>query len=385
MIACRRTKEWSVPIPITDEQHALGDSIRAWAASRHSVAVVRALEAEGKAPRVLPGLAEIGLFAVSIPEKLGGAGGSVADAAAGLEAAATSLLPGPVLGTMLGGLLLARVPDSTMSGKLLPSIAEGSVRIAVALGAGGLRASRSPGGGLVVDGVVGPVLDADSSAHLLLTSDGTWFLLPPGTAGVRVRAATPFDFSRSAGQIELTHVTVPPEALLPELDSATVTASAATLGAAEAAGVAAWSVLAASEYAKVREQFGRPIGSFQAVKHLCAEMLCRAEVAAALAWDAARDGRRRARSACAGGFGGGRRRAGRGRRQREGLHPGPRRDRVHLGARLGARRTPLPAAGAVTAAVAWVDRPAGGGMRPSWRCRGSGARSSWTSVSTNRP
>jgi hypothetical protein len=57
MIACRRTKEWSVPIPITDEQHALGDSIRAWAASRHSVAVVRALEAEGKAPRVLPGLA----------------------------------------------------------------------------------------------------------------------------------------------------------------------------------------------------------------------------------------------------------------------------------------------------------------------------------------
>jgi alkylation response protein AidB-like acyl-CoA dehydrogenase len=189
---------------------------------------------------------------------------------------------------MLGGLLLARVPEFTMAGKLLPSIAEGSVRIAVALGAGGLRASRSPGGGLVVDGVVGPVLDADPSAHLLLTSDGKWFLLPPRTAGVRVRAATPFDFSRSAGQLELTHVTAPPEALLRELDSATMTASAATLAAAEAAGVAAWSVLAASEYAKVREQFGRPIGSFQAVKHLCAKMLCRAEVAVALAWDAAR-------------------------------------------------------------------------------------------------
>ena len=62
---------------------------------------------------------------------------------------------------------------------------------------------------------------------------------------------------------------------------------AATLAAAEAAGVAAWCLRTASEYAKVREQFGRPIGSFQAVKHLCAEMLCRAEVAAAVAWDAA--------------------------------------------------------------------------------------------------
>lgn len=63
---------------------------------------------------------------------------------------------------------------------------------------------------------------------------------------------------------------------------------AATVLAAEAAGVARWTLDTAVAYAKVREQFGKPIGSFQAVKHLCAQMLCRAEQADVAAADAAR-------------------------------------------------------------------------------------------------
>jgi alkylation response protein AidB-like acyl-CoA dehydrogenase len=283
----RATEEEPMPIAITEEQRALAESIRAWAASRYSRAVVRALEAGEESAFVLPGLAEIGLFAIAVPEELGGAGGTVADAASGLEAAATALLPGPVLSTVLGGLLLARVPDSQVAKELLPSISDGSEHLAVALDAGQLCARRSSDGGLVVDGRVEAVLDADDSAHLLLEAGGNRFLVAPGTAGLRVERAKPFDFSRSAGHVQLTEVTVLPDALL-ELTSATVTASAATLAVAEAAGVAAWCVRTASEYAKVREQFGRPIGSFQAVKHLCAEMLCRAEMTAALAWDAAR-------------------------------------------------------------------------------------------------
>ncbi|HEV7977841.1 acyl-CoA dehydrogenase [Amycolatopsis sp.] len=274
-----------MPIAITDEQRALAESIRAWAAARSPLDVVRALETADEPAAVLPGLAEIGLFAIAVPEELGGAGGTVVDAAAGLEAAATALLPGPVLSTVLGGLLLSRIPESVVAKELLPLLADGSARLAVALDAGELRARRSPDGGFSVDGRVDAVLDADETAHLLLEADGSRFLLAPGTEGLRVERARSFDFSRSTGHVVLAGVKVPPSAVL-SLDS--VAAAAATLAAAEAAGVAAWCVRTASEYAKVREQFGRPIGSFQAIKHLCAEMLCRTEVAAALAWDAAR-------------------------------------------------------------------------------------------------
>ena len=68
--------------------------------------------------------------------------------------------------------------------------------------------------------------------------------------------------------------------------------TAITLAAAEASGVARWCLDTAVEYAKVREQFGKPIGSFQAIKHLCAEMLETAEAVTAAAWDAACTGGR---------------------------------------------------------------------------------------------
>ena len=81
---------------------------------------------------------------------------------------------------------------------------------------------------------------------------------------------------------------IPPGSLRPGLSTDRVRDLAATLFAAEAAGVAAWCSETAAGYAGIRRQFGRPIGSFQAVKHLCATMACRAERAAVLAWDAAR-------------------------------------------------------------------------------------------------
>ena len=73
----------------------------------------------------------------------------------------------------------------------------------------------------------------------------------------------------------------------PALVKAPNSASTAPSVAAEAAGIARWSLATAADYAKVREQFGRPIGSFQAVKHLCAQMLEVSESATAVAWDAA--------------------------------------------------------------------------------------------------
>ncbi|PRX51189.1 alkylation response protein AidB-like acyl-CoA dehydrogenase [Prauserella shujinwangii] len=261
-----------MPIAITDEQRALAASVRSWAATGGTD---------------LSGLAGIGLFAVAVPEELGGAGGTVADLAAGVAETAAALVPGPVLSSLLAGLALARVPDSPVAKELLPALADGTARAAAAFGPGGLRGTRAPDGGLTVTGRSGPVLDADGDAHLLLAArvgeEDVWFVLPPGRA--RLSPGEPFDLSRAVGTAELTDVAVRPEALLPGV---AVEDLAATLAAAEASGVAAWCLRTASEYAGVREQFGRPIGAFQAVKHLCAGMLCRAELAAALAWDAAR-------------------------------------------------------------------------------------------------
>jgi alkylation response protein AidB-like acyl-CoA dehydrogenase len=141
-----------------------------------------------------------------------------------------------------------------------------------------------------VSGTASLVLGAGDASHLLLgaaaESGETWFVLDAGQAGVQVRPRSPVDFSRALADIALDDVTVEPGQVLsgsPRL----VPDLGATLAAAEAAGVASWCSQTATEYARTRQQFGRPIGSFQAIKHLCAQMLCRAELATAAAWDAA--------------------------------------------------------------------------------------------------
>ncbi len=259
-------------IAITEEQAALAASIRAWAASARPVDAVR----DGRIGEPPPGLADLGLFGVAIPDDVGGAGGTIADLAAGLAEAAEVLVPGPVLGTALGGALLARNPEAAK--EILPGLADGTERLAVVPGSGFLVSDS------IVDGESGPTLDVHPSAWLLVSAGDVSVLIPPGTPGVAIEQLDPFDVSRPVGRVRCVNVAVPPEAVFEALP---VDDYAATLGAAEAAGIARWCLRTAVEYAKVREQFGRPIGSFQAVKHLCAEMLCRAESADALAWDAA--------------------------------------------------------------------------------------------------
>ncbi|SFB46176.1 Acyl-CoA dehydrogenase [Amycolatopsis marina] len=285
-----------MPIAITPEQLALAESIRDWAADRAPTSAVRARET-GDGPDLLPELADIGLFAMGLPEELGGAGASVADVAAGLAEVSAALVPGPVFGGVLAGLLLARAPESPVATELGPALAGGRVRAAVALDRGDLVATVSDQGDLLVSGSPGLVLDAEPGAYLLLpvrsgAVDGVdgvrCVAVAPGTPGVRIDPASPLDFSRSIAHVTLDRVRLRPHDTLPGVDEALVLDLAATLAAADAAGVAAWCVRTAAEYARVREQFGKPIGAFQAVKHLCAEMLCRGEITAALAWDAAR-------------------------------------------------------------------------------------------------
>ncbi|WP_317495860.1 acyl-CoA dehydrogenase [Haloechinothrix sp. LS1_15] len=285
-----------MPLAITDTQQDLASSVRDWATRSTPIEAVRAAEGSGVAAGAADGgwqeLAGIGVLGIAVDPELGGAGGTTCDAAAALEEAAAGLAPGPVLPTALAALLLARCPQHAPAKELVPALCTGEAHAAVALEPGGLTGEASGDGGLVVSGDAGVVLGADAGAHLLLRADvaGTtrWFVLPPDHPGVQLVGQRPVDFSRTVARVELDSVSVPPDAVLESLAAREVHATAATLAAAEASGIAGWCVRTASEYARTREQFGRPIGAFQAVKHLCAAMLCRSELATALAWDAAR-------------------------------------------------------------------------------------------------
>ena len=144
---------------------------------------------------------------------------------------------------------------------------------------------------------------------------------------------------------------MPADRILGGLDRTAVTSLAAILFGAEACGIADWAVHTAAEYAKIRHQFGRPIGQFQAVKHRCARMLTGAEQAAAAVWDAARTppGPDREFAAAVAAVVAVDARGRRGER----LHPDPRRHRLHL----GARRAPVLPAGDVAARPARRVRP----------------------------
>jgi alkylation response protein AidB-like acyl-CoA dehydrogenase len=299
-----------LPIAITDEQLAIQASIREWAKRTRTVEVVRALEpadAPGNSGRNgFPGapgrrdsaaaerwssLAELGVFAIGLSAACGGAG-TTAELAAALAQITESLVPGPVMPTLLAGRVLADC-QAAKSQSALTALAAGELSVAVALDAGSVRASRRDDSTLVLTGTTGPVLGAGSTTHLLLgaaspSAPTIWFLLSASHPGVTVADRAPADFSRSLAGVSLADVIVGSDALLPGVTAGQVRDLAAALASVEAAAVANWCSRTAAEYAAIRQQFGRAIGSFQAVKHLCAAMFCRAESAAVLAWDAAR-------------------------------------------------------------------------------------------------
>ena len=276
---------------LTDDQHALADSLRDWARDRGTTDVVKG--AEGAGPEAFAdtwrALAQLGVVAIAVPEALGGAGGTLVDLACALEACATGMVPGPLLSTAVAATVLAphATSDSPSSGavaELVTGIADGSVTVALA-------PALSPlvvGAAGQVSGDVPVLWGAGATSHLLVGAavgdSEQWFVLDAAAPGVTVDVAAPMDLSRSTGTASLD--SVPPVAVLSP-GAARVRDVAVTLAAAEAAGVARWALTTAVDHAKVREQFGRTIGSFQAVKHLCAEMLERSESATAVAWDAA--------------------------------------------------------------------------------------------------
>ncbi|WP_134739007.1 acyl-CoA dehydrogenase [Nocardioides sp. 503] len=250
-------------IGIADEHVELAASLRKWAASLDGPAAVRATAEDPAATfdDVWRAVGEMGVATIGLPESAGGGGGSVLDVAVALEACAHELVPGPLLSTAVAAALLGETAG------LSQALAQGA-RL-----------------GLALDARLEVVWDAPGATHLLVPDDDEhWHVVP--AAAVDVTPVTGVDLSRRFGSVRADRAAdgVLP---VPGLTADVVRRTAVTLAAAEASGIARWCVQTAADHAKVREQFGRPIGAFQAVKHLCAEMLETAEAVTAAAWDVA--------------------------------------------------------------------------------------------------
>jgi alkylation response protein AidB-like acyl-CoA dehydrogenase len=289
---------------ITEEHRALAEAVRGWARQQVPPAAVRAAADQGGAaparPAFWPQLAQQGLLGMHLPEEYGGGGYTLLEAAVAAAEAGRAMVPGPFLPTLLASTVVQGAAEPELAKQLLPGLADGSAIGAVALGTAGLTGEWVQDG-LRVRGVPGPVLGpvlggavADRLVLGAATPEGeTWFVADADR--VTARALPSLDPTRPLAEVSLAELpqgelTVPAGRILTALTGETVRDYAAVLFAAEATGLAEWCLDEAVRYAKVREQFGRPIGQFQAIKHLCADMLVRVEVARAAAWDAARAG-----------------------------------------------------------------------------------------------
>ncbi len=271
-------------IAITEEHRALAQTVAGLLTKHQSRAAARSLlEAEAGAearPAFWAELSGLGLLGLHIPEEQGGSGFGLAETLVVAEQMGRHLAPGPFAPTVMASAVLAAAGPDDLRKRLLPALADGSVIGAVALGGAVAHADGAATGeaGVVISGHLADVL-------LVLAGDDV-LVIEKAAGGVRAEVPANLDQSRRAARVSLDAA---PATVLPGARGLLTGVARAVL-AAEAAGVASETTEQAADYAKIRQQFGRPIATFQAVKHHCANMLVAAELATAAGWDAGRAG-----------------------------------------------------------------------------------------------
>ncbi len=225
-------------------------------------------------------MAALGWLGLHIDGEYGGQGATLMELAIVVEQLGREVAPGPFLPTVMVSAILAETGSDLLKASLLPSLADGSLPAALALTSGvGLE------GGLL-NGDCGPVTGAGSAGVLAVVAGEDLVFLPSDSRGLLVRPGQSIDPTRRAAHVSLSDVAIDADRVIRGGRRSAIRL-ARTLAAAEAAGLASACTEMAVAYAKERVQFGRTIATFQAVKHHCANMLVDAEVATAVAWDAA--------------------------------------------------------------------------------------------------
>jgi alkylation response protein AidB-like acyl-CoA dehydrogenase len=251
-----------MPLAISDDHRELAAVVRSFGERSNVLSAARRqLDADADAlPAFWPELAGTGWLGLHLPEEHGGQGYGLAELAVVTEELGRVVAPGPFLGTVLASAIIARSGDQALRERWLPGLADGSMVGAVGFG---------------------PLVASGALADVVVLADGDDMVVA-AREEVEVRPRASLDLTRPVVEARLTGAGT----RLPGARRGAL-AVARTLAAAEASGLAHACCDMASDYAKVREQFGRVIGSFMAVKHHCANMRVQAELATAAAWDAA--------------------------------------------------------------------------------------------------
>lgn len=316
----------------TAEQDEIRRTLRDLLAQHSGPGEVRAAvrTAEGHDPALWRRLAqELGLPGLALPEEYGGAGCTATELALACEETGRALLPSPLLATaVLAAPLITALGTPAQRADLLPRIADGALTAALAVPGGSMAAALGltadnrtggwAGGGRAggvqarrdregdgrwrLYGEADRVLDGHSAGLLLVAahtggyprSRTLLFLAPAQAEGLTRTRLTSMDETRPLARVELRDT---PAELLGEDEVASDVCgalaatghTAAAVLAAEAVGAAAGALERTVAYVKEREQFGRAIGSFQAVKHRLADLYVRVEVARSAAYYAAWD------------------------------------------------------------------------------------------------
>ncbi|MFQ6396239.1 acyl-CoA dehydrogenase family protein [Nocardia sp. KC 131] len=273
---------------LDDEQVMLRDAWRDLLSDRAPIADMRArLDADEDVDSELWRLAgELGWLGVALPEEYEGADQGLVELALLAEEAGRALIRGPFLPNAIVGRAITTAGSPPLRALVLPAIAAGSSWATWAFAEphapwtldGVHTTARTDGGAIVLDGIKTAVQDAGGARWLLVTArhDGTMrsFLVDRDFPGVTVRRQQTLDPTRAFYEVRLDGVRVSADRGLDDgpADVQRLLDYASVLRCAEALGVMARMLELTVEYAKVRVQFGRPIGTFQAVKHSCAEM-----------------------------------------------------------------------------------------------------------------
>ncbi len=270
-------------IALTDDHRELAEVARAFLTSQKARWAARSLldAAEESRPPFWQNLVELGWLGLHVEEEHGGSGFGLPELVVVVEELGRAVAPGPFVPTVIASATIAKNGTAEQKSRLLPGLIDGTVTAGIGLDG---QVQLKDG---VADGDAGIVLGAGLAELLLIAAGEDVLLLERGRAGVSVEVPDNFDPTRRSGRVRLDHVSVSADDVLVGARNSAL-ARARTLLAAEAVGGATDCVDAAVDYAKVRQQFGRTIATFQAVKHHCANMLVAAESGVAAVWDASR-------------------------------------------------------------------------------------------------